>query len=328
MGELPPETARPLLLSLWDRGGFEDAILPILAHRPQPADRDKFLTGLRSPQLARMSQCLDALNNLPAASDAGELLSLVRVLRVLGESKAEVGLRERVVRRLQKLTGQQIGPDKAAWSAWLTKAHPDLAAKLGGADGADVTAWQKRFAGIDWSAGDAGRGKTTFTKASCATCHSGGSAVGPDLRGARARFGRDDLLTAIIQPSKDIAPRLPHASDRHHRRQGLSGADRIRGDRRTDPANRPGDDGADRRQTDRIARLHRHVADASRSARQADRRRDRGFGGVPESNEMTSTFRAKRNRHRNTSSNSGGTRPNFDRYSRYVGSNRMSRFRD
>ena len=71
----------------------------------------------------------------------------------------------------------------------------------------DIAAWQKRFAGIDWAAGDASRGQDVFTKASCASCHSGGSAVGPDLRGVGGRFGRDDLLTAIIQPSKDIAAR-------------------------------------------------------------------------------------------------------------------------
>ena len=205
LGELPAETTRPLLLTLWDRGGLEDAITPLLARNPQPADRDKFLAGLRSPQ--QIAICLDALDKLPPATDSADLLALVRVLRTLGESKAEIPVRDRIVHRLQKLTGQTIGPDKTGWSAWLANTHPDLAAKLGGADGVDVAAWQKRLAGIDWAAGDPIRGKSTFTKASCASCHSGGSAVGPDLRGAGGRFGRDDLLTAIIQPSKDIAPR-------------------------------------------------------------------------------------------------------------------------
>jgi putative heme-binding domain-containing protein len=205
MGELPAETARPLLLTLWDRGGFEDAILPLLARDPQPADHDKFLAGLRSPQ--RIARCLDALDKLPTAADATELLPLVRALRSLGESKGELTVRDHVGRRLQKLTGQTIGPDKTGWSNWLTRAHPDLAAKLGGPDGVDVVAWQKRLAAVDWTTGDPIRGKATYAKASCAGCHSGGSAVGPDLRGVGGRFGRDDLLTAIIQPSKDIAAR-------------------------------------------------------------------------------------------------------------------------
>jgi putative heme-binding domain-containing protein len=207
MGELPDETARPLLLSLWDRGGFEEAILPILAKKPRPDDRDKFVAGLRSPQLSQIGACLNALEKLPAADDSAELLALVRALRSLGESKADVPVGDRIAGRLQKLTGQLLGHDKAAWTAWLTRTHPDLAAKLGGTDGVDVAAWQKRLGGIDWANGEAERGRAVFTKASCASCHSGGSAVGPDLRGVGGRFGRDDLLTAILQPSKDIAAR-------------------------------------------------------------------------------------------------------------------------
>jgi putative heme-binding domain-containing protein len=70
-----------------------------------------------------------------------------------------------------------------------------------------VAAWQKRLAGIDWSKGNAERGKAIFTKASCAACHSGSQALGPDLNGVASRFSRADLFTAIIQPSKDISPR-------------------------------------------------------------------------------------------------------------------------
>ena len=60
---------------------------------------------------------------------------------------------------------------------------------------------------IDWTAGDVDRGRLIFTKANCATCHSGAQALGPDLHGVAGRFSRDDLFTAIVQPSKDISPR-------------------------------------------------------------------------------------------------------------------------
>jgi putative heme-binding domain-containing protein len=46
-----------------------------------------------------------------------------------------------------------------------------------------------------------------FAKATCAACHDGGGAVGPSLVGVAKRFSRDDLLTAILQPSKDVSPR-------------------------------------------------------------------------------------------------------------------------
>jgi putative heme-binding domain-containing protein len=44
-------------------------------------------------------------------------------------------------------------------------------------------------------------------KASCASCHSGSQALGPDLVGVAGRFSRADLFTAILQPSKDVSPR-------------------------------------------------------------------------------------------------------------------------
>ena len=70
-----------------------------------------------------------------------------------------------------------------------------------------MEAWDKRLARVAWDKGDATRGLAVFTKASCASCHSGAAALGPDLRGAAGRFSRADLFTAILRPSKDVPPR-------------------------------------------------------------------------------------------------------------------------
>jgi putative heme-binding domain-containing protein len=207
IGELPEARCVPVLRKLWDRGGLQEAILPVLARKPQADDRGKFVEGLNSPQLATVRLCLEALQKLPDG-DGAQLLALVRCLRRLPDGKEENTLREEVAAYLRKLTGQEKpGADKEAWTAWLTKAHPELAAKLGGADGVDVAGWAKRLAALDWSAGDAERGRGVFTKASCAACHSGAQALGPDLRGVTGRFSRDDLFTAILQPSRDVSPR-------------------------------------------------------------------------------------------------------------------------
>jgi putative heme-binding domain-containing protein len=207
MVELPPDRRRPVLTRLWDRGGFEDAILPIFAKDPQPDDRPKLFDGLRSPQLAQVKTCIGAIEKLPVSHEPSESLALVRALRALPDDKAAGPVADCLAAYLRRATGQSFGRDRAAWTDWLTKAHPDIAAKLGGPDGVDVAGWQKRFAGIDWGQGDGQRGQAVFTKASCATCHSGGQALGPDLRGVGGRFSRDDLLTAIIQPSKDVSAR-------------------------------------------------------------------------------------------------------------------------
>jgi putative heme-binding domain-containing protein len=208
IGELPDEQSLPLLRRLWERGGLEDAIFPLLARRPAPADRGRFVDGLTSPNLATLRVCLDALAKLLPARDNATTLALLRALRALPDGRETELLRERLVEQLRRATGQMtIGADKQAWTAWLTKARPDLAAKLGDVDGVDVSAWNRRLSHIGWSAGDPERGRAVFTKASCASCHSGAQSLGPDLHGVAGRFSRDDLFTAILQPSKDISPR-------------------------------------------------------------------------------------------------------------------------
>jgi putative heme-binding domain-containing protein len=208
IASLPDEQALPVLRSLWGKGGLEETILPFLARRPRERDREMFLSGLQSPQLATVRRCLEALEKLPPRKEGAVFLPLVKCLRRLGDGKEERLLKKRLTGYLRKLTGQSgLGVKSAAWSRWFTKAYPKLAAKLGGADGVDVAAWDRRLAKVDWSAGEAGRGKKVFVKASCASCHSGGQALGPDLRGVAGRFSRRDLFTAIVQPSKDVSPR-------------------------------------------------------------------------------------------------------------------------
>jgi putative heme-binding domain-containing protein len=207
LGELTPGEYRSALRQLWSHGGLEDAILTVLAREPDVEDEDKFLSGLASPKLALVRACLEALNKLPARDDGPALLALVRGLRMLPDGKEVDAIRPMFADALKKRTNQDIGPDKSKWTAWFERTYPDLAKKLGGPDGVDVAAWQKRLAGVDWSKGEPQRGKTVFQKAGCINCHSGSLAMGPDLTGAGNRFSRDDLFTAIIQPSKDISPR-------------------------------------------------------------------------------------------------------------------------
>jgi putative heme-binding domain-containing protein len=204
---LPEDQSRPLLQRLWEQGGLEDALLPLLARRPAEADRAKFVVGLGSAQLTQVRLCLDALAKLPPRREAEDLLALVKAHRALGDGKPEANLRERLGRYLTKLTGESPGQERQAWTAWFVKRHPDWADRLGGADGVDMKGWAKRLAALDWSKGDGQRGREVYAKASCASCHTGSQALGPDLLGVTGRFSRDDLLTAIVQPNRDISPR-------------------------------------------------------------------------------------------------------------------------
>jgi len=97
--------------------------------------------------------------------------------------------------------------DPKIWTEWATRKYPEIAKLLATTDGFDPVAWKKREAGIPWDMGDSIRGRLVFAKATCANCHDSGRAMGPSLQGVAKRFSRDDLLTAILEPSKDVSPR-------------------------------------------------------------------------------------------------------------------------
>jgi putative heme-binding domain-containing protein len=211
LGELPRERIAPILRRLWGEQGVDDAILAVLAREPHEEDRKRFVSGLGSPRLNVVMRCLDALEKLPSPSvgdkDAGEeVLAVLLALRRLPDGKETDKVRDRLVAYLSRLTGR-TQPTLAAWVEWYSRTYPERAARLLDSDGVDVAAWSKRLAALDWSLGDAERGRMVFNKASCASCHSGVQALGPDLHGVTGRFSRTDLFTAILQPSKDVSSR-------------------------------------------------------------------------------------------------------------------------
>ena len=208
IGELPPERALPLLRSQWDHQALRDAILPVLARKPEGQDRDRFIEGLGSLKPAVVDACLHALEQLPPLREPRQIADAIRALRGLSGGKEVAPLQARLDRYLRRVTGRATGGGSGKeWADWFAQAHPRQAALVLGEDGVDVTAWQRRLAGIDWQAGNADRGRDVFARAACTSCHSGTRALGPDLAGVASRFSRADLFTAILQPSLEVPPR-------------------------------------------------------------------------------------------------------------------------
>jgi putative heme-binding domain-containing protein len=204
---LPDEQLRPLLRRLWGEYGLDDALLPLLARSPQAEDRPRLRSALTWPQTQSVLVALDALERLPPQSgDEEEAFALLLALHRLGEAKEVEPIRRRLNAALQKTTGQKLSGMKA-WIAWARLHYSQRAARLEDADGVEVGAWERRLGRVNFPQGDAQRGQRVFTKASCAACHSGAQALGPDLRGVTSRFSRADLFTAIVRPSKDVSPR-------------------------------------------------------------------------------------------------------------------------
>ena len=225
-GESKLPEHRELVRSQFENFSVRSSVLVVLAGDPQPQDRSLFVQGLEASQPEVLTACLDALAKLPRSDDGVENVALIRCLRRLGAEKNELPLRDRAVQLLRRNSQREFGfatlvngalpkgkteaDQRAAidrWTDWAAKTFPDHAAQLSGTDGADVAALRETLASVDWSSGDATRGKAFFEKRSCAQCHGGRQALGPDLSGVAGRFSRDDLFTAIVDPNRDVSNR-------------------------------------------------------------------------------------------------------------------------
>jgi len=211
LGELSDKEVKPLARRLWSQPALRDALLPLLARAPEKADRSRFISALGSPRLATIRTALEALERVQAPDDGTACLALIRCLRSLPDGKEEKPLKERLATALRNIAQADHGTDASRWSEWFSANHPNLASQLHGTDGVDVAGWSRRLQAIDWTRGEAGRGQVVYQKTGCASCHSGGQALGPDLRGVTGRFSREDLFTAIVQPSRDVSPRYQTA---------------------------------------------------------------------------------------------------------------------
>jgi putative heme-binding domain-containing protein len=185
---------------------------------PDETDREKFLTGLDSAQSSVVLACLSSLERLPRDPSPTNLVPLLRLLQRLRQEPKEKALREKAAALIARQTDRTFSyKEEAADPAALKRAqqpifdffkkeHPQLADALNGSTGADAAHWDKLLKSVDWTKGDAKRGATIFRDRACVTCHAGTSRLGPDLTGVATRFSRDDLFTAIIDPSRDVAP--------------------------------------------------------------------------------------------------------------------------
>jgi putative heme-binding domain-containing protein len=210
---------RRLIREQHESFAVRSAVLQVLAERPEEADREKFVAGLDSSSHETLAACLDAVARLPAGRRASEQIALVKLLRSLGYDEAEQPLRESAIQLLNRNLGEDFGfvtgkegrrPQTAViqrWTDHVAKLYPEEARQALEAAGEDAAALAQLLDSVDWSAGDAARGKELFTKRSCANCHGGSRALGPDLAGVGRRFSRRDLFTAIALPNRDVPPR-------------------------------------------------------------------------------------------------------------------------
>ena len=194
--------------------GVRGAVVMSLAADPEPADRGRFVEALGDADLAVVTAALDALLKLPAAETgdgADENVASGKLLRTLGDDSRGRGLSGGRWNCCSGTPANRSGstattppptpPPVAAWGEYLSARTPTPSPPAPAENLPDLAA-------VDWAAGDAARGAAVFQTRGCAACHGGrGAALGPDLGRVTGRFGRDDLWTAILNPSRDVPSR-------------------------------------------------------------------------------------------------------------------------
>ena len=230
IGESDKPEHEQLLRQQLNNLSVRDAVLMVLTEEPDNKDRTLYVEGLSSAQLNAVEACLNAMTSLPRNKEAAEQFALLAAARRLMNDTREFGLREKAIRLLQNNTDQSKGftfgeeghnpqPDAmAAWEEYLVKRYPDFRPANASEQAAATFAMLKE---ADWDAGDAKRGETLFNRLSCARCHGGRRALGPDLQGVAKRFSRSDLVRRDHRSQPRRITSVPDDINCHHQWQGI-----------------------------------------------------------------------------------------------------------
>jgi putative heme-binding domain-containing protein len=218
LGESTDPEHRQLIRDQYENFSVRSAVLSVLSENPRPEDRAWYVEGLSASLTAGVKASVNALEKLGPSDDPGELFELLSAARRLSGNSEEYQLREKLIGMLKAATGKDFGfvfgkeghqpqPEPLAlWTQELETRYPEEAKRRLGSL-ADELASLKQMLDAPGIEGDAERGSSIFLKRSCARCHGGSRAVGPDLAGVTSRFSRQDLLTSIANPNQDVSTR-------------------------------------------------------------------------------------------------------------------------
>jgi len=217
LSALPNERVDPLLRRQWPNLGLRDEIILKLSQHPALADRDKFVTGLSSPQVEVVRASMSALLKLPRDESARVLVPLLRFLRrMLNEPDQQIA-RAQAVALLNFQTGEKFKIQEPSGAAvdlsqvyqpiftWCAQKQPVLLRQLDADDAEDPGKWNMVLRSIPTTKGDPQRGEVLFRERACQACHASATPVGPDLGGVADRLSVNDLFKSIIFPSRDVA---------------------------------------------------------------------------------------------------------------------------
>ncbi len=216
---LPAENVVPVFRQHWNNFGIRDEILPRLAEQPLAVDRDKFLNGLNSTQPAVVRASVAALLKLPPDPTGTNLVAPLKLLNRAVAEPADQPLRAQLITLLtnslkhafpvqEPVDSDPVSLRKAYQPIfdYVATKYPGLVRAMNIEDNDDPLKWNAIWRATKWEAGNATRGADLFAQRGCAACHRATGQIGPDLAGAAQRLSPEDLMNAIVFPSRDIAP--------------------------------------------------------------------------------------------------------------------------
>jgi putative membrane-bound dehydrogenase-like protein len=214
VGRLPEQESLPLLRSQWEEAELRDAIVLALSRHPREVDRSKLVEGLSSPQPSVVAKAAQALVPLGINCSSAEMAQALRALKRACAVPRDTEPRKSLLALLNFWTEENsdvdVDPDPTkayvGWFELFDQYYPAEAAGLKTSAGLDAAGWKRRLASVDWSAGDAARGRVLYERQACHRCHQVGGHLGPELKGAISRLSREDLFTAIIDPNLEVSP--------------------------------------------------------------------------------------------------------------------------
>ena len=216
---LPNESVVPIFRQHWNNVAIRDEILPRLAEQPIAADRAKFLAGLNSTQPPVVRASLGALLKLPPDLTGTNLVAPLQLLNRVVSEPAEQPLRAQLVvlitNSLKRTFPMREPMDndpvtlRRAYQPifdYIVSKYPGLIRAMNAEDNDDPVKWNAMWRATKWENGDAERGAEIFSQRGCAVCHRAAGQIGPDLAGVAQRLSPEDLMNAIVFPSRDMAP--------------------------------------------------------------------------------------------------------------------------
>lgn len=210
LGKNPNSAILKRFRQKWEEPALRDALLPVIFRHASEEDRNIFLEGLSLQDGQRSAMAMLGLTRLSKPEGEWQERELVAILTRL-KQEISVELAANLRARLQSITDPVTADPLqtmpvAALEKWILSHYPGTKARIAGADGIDLETWKSQRPRIAWDVPNLLQGEKHFTKL-CAACHQGSGALGPDLHGIGKRFSRDDILTAILQPNKDVSNR-------------------------------------------------------------------------------------------------------------------------